>query len=395
MTLRIAVTGLAATYPYGGPFWDYMQYPIGLRKLGHDVLYIEDAELWGYDPITHTFVEHGGRHADWFAKRVEAFAPDLEDRWFFRDATGRTYGREWSEVVRFCREADLFLHLSASCWMREEYYEAGKVVFIDSDPMYTQSSVPGYLEGALGELDLSRIEMLRRHDEFFTFGENVGSPGCKIPTELFDWKPARQPVVLDLFRDAAVPIENRRRALTTVASWEPSKMNLIVEGVAYGGKSLEFERFIELPRRSAMSMELALNGEIPKKRLREHGWKLIEPISVSSDPWVYRDYLASSLAEWSVAKNAYVDSRSGWFSCRTACYLALGVPAIVQDTGFDLPTGEGLFKFSTLDEAADAIEELASDPNRHAKAAREIAAEYFDSGRVLTELIEGALGVGS
>ncbi len=388
--LRIAVTGLAATYPYGGVFWDYMQYPLGLRRLGHDVLYIEDAEQWGYDPISHTFVEHGGRHADWFAKRVEALG--LDDRWFFRDATGREYGRSWEEVAHFCRGADLFLHLSASCWMREEYYEAKRVAFIDTDPMYTQSSVPGYLAGEVDDLDRSRVDMLRRHDSFFTFGENAGASDCRIPTALFDWRPTRQPVVTDLFEDARIPVSERRRVLTTVASWEPSKVELIVDGVSYGGKSVEFERFIELPERSALPLELALSGDIPAGRLRDRGWRLTDPGPASGDPWAYRDHLASSLGEWSVAKNAYVESKSGWFSCRTACYLALGVPAIVQDTGFDIPTGEGLLKFSTLDGAADAIERLAADPPRHAKAARRLAEEYFDSDRVLAKLVEEAMG---
>jgi hypothetical protein len=388
--LRIAVTGLAATYPYGGPFWDYVQYPVGLRRLGHDVLYVEDAELWGYDPVAHTFVEHGGRHADWFARRIEAFDPDMKDRWFFRDATGRTYGRGWEEVARFCRGADLFLHLSASCWMREEYFAARRVAFIDSDPMYTQSSVPGYLAGEVDDLDRARVDMLRRHDAFFTFGENVGAPDCRIPTDLFDLRPTHQPVVRDLFENHRVPVAERRRALTTVASWEPSRTELVVEGVPYGGKSAEFERFADLPGRSDLPMELALNGDIPKKRLREKGWRLVDPVSVSGDPWAYRDYLAGSTGEWSVAKNAYVESRSGWFSCRTACYLALGVPAVVQDTGFPVPAGEGLLKFSTPDEAAGAIESLAAEPERHARAARELAAEYFDSRKVLPALIEAA-----
>lgn len=137
-------------------------------------------------------------------------------------------------------------------------------------------------------------------------------------------------------------------------------------------------------------MEIALSGDAPVERLRERGWRIADPGPVSGDPWAYMDYLASSIGEWSVAKNAYVESRSGWFSCRTACYLALGVPAVVQDTGFGIPTGEGLFKFSTLDEAADAIEEIAKNPERHAKAAASLAAEHFGSDGVLSALIEEA-----
>src|SRR5438552_1510938 len=114
-SLRIAVTGLAATYPFGGVFWDYLQYPLGLRRLGHDVLYIEDTGKWSYDPEGGTFVESGAQNAAFLAKQIAQLEPELSDRWFFRDATGQTYGRSWTQVAEFCRRADLFIHVSASC----------------------------------------------------------------------------------------------------------------------------------------------------------------------------------------------------------------------------------------------------------------------------------------
>ena len=391
--LRIAVTGFAATYPFGGVFWDYAQYVLGLTRLGHDVLYIEDTGKWCYDPVDQTFVERGGRNAACFARHIAALEPDLADRWFFRDATGEVYGRRWEDVVAFCRGADLFLHLSASCWMRDEYFAAERVAFIDSDPMYTQASVPGYLSGSLDDAARSRVDMLRQHDVFFTFAENIGAPDCRVPTELFHWIPTRQPIVMDRFKAEMVPTRNRRRVLTTVASWESTEGGPIVNGVPYGGKNVEFERFMELPARVAVPIELALSGRPPRERLERHGWRLVDPYQVSRDPWVYRDFLARSLGEWSVAKNAYVASRSGWFSCRTACYLALGVPVVVQDTGFGaaIPTGEGVLTFTTLDEAVEAIDRLTGDPERHARAACAIAEEYFDANKVLSELIERAM----
>lgn len=391
--LRIAVTGLAATFPFGGVFWDYVQWALGFARLGHDVLYVEDTGRWCYDPRAGTFVETGERNAAFLAEALKGLDAGLTDRWFYRDGTGATYGRRWADVVEFCRSADLFVHISASCWMREEYFAARRVVFVDTDPMYTQESVLGYLAGTLDDEGRARVDALRRHHVFFTFAENIGAADCLVPMALFRWLPTRQPLVLDRFEPEQVPVEARRRVLTTVGSWEPSERGPVIAGTAYQGKSAEFERFIDLPARSPLPLELAMSGRVPVERLRAHGWRLIDPNPVSTDPWAYRRYLATSLGEWSVAKHAYVASRSGWFSCRSACYLALGVPVIVQDTGFGraIPTGRGVLAFSTVDEAVDAIAQVAADPAEHARAARAIAREHFDADRVLGRLIEQAL----
>jgi hypothetical protein len=391
---RIVVTGLAATYPLGGVFWDYIQYVLGFLSLGHDVLYLEDTGRWCYRPAQKTFVESGAENARLLGQHLQELDPRLADRWFFRDAQGEVFGRPENEVLQFCRDADLFLHISASCWMRDEYFEARRVAFIDSDPMYTQASVPAWLAGQATPEESERIEMLQKHDVFFTFGENVGGEDCLVPQGIFDWKPTRQPIVRDCWTPHAVSLEKRRPMLTTIASWEPSQeAGPVVEGRAYSGKGTEFERFLSLPDRSPLPLELALSGKFPRERLEDQGWHIIDAYSVSHDPWVYRDYLASSFGEWSVAKNAYVASRSGWFSCRSACYLALGVPVIVQDTGFghSIPTGEGILAFESLPEAADAIDQLQRNPQKHRDAALDAVAATFDSDRVLTRLLEEAL----
>ncbi|MGH3518747.1 MAG: glycosyltransferase [Haloechinothrix sp.] len=390
--LRIAVTGLAGTYPFGGVFWDYLQYAVGLRRLGHDVLYLEDTGKWCYDPQVATFTDNGRRNATLLGERIARIDPGL--RWFFRDAAGRCYGCAWQDVVAFCRHADLFLHVSASCWMREEYFAARHVAFVDSDPMYTQASVNGYVEGTIDDLGRSRIDELRRHDVFFTFAENIGAPDCRVPTALFDWMPTRQPIVLDLLAAATVPAERRRAWFTTVGTWDLSGTRPVVDGVHYGGKSAEFRRFLDLPASSPVPLHVAFSGEVPARQLRRKGWVLDDAMTASGEPWAYLDYLAHSLGEWSVAKQAYVASRSGWFSCRSACYLALGVPVVVQDTGFDvaIPSGEGVLTFSTLDQAADAIDRVATKPGLHARAAYQLAAEFFASDRVLRPLLDRALG---
>lgn len=390
--LRIVVTGFAATYPFGGVFWDYIQYLLGFRKLGHDVLYVEDTGRWCYDPVSMTFVEDGTHNAAHLHKQLDALDPDLGDCWFYRDATGETFGRSWEDVVEFCRSADLFLNISASCWMREEYFAADRVAFLDSDPMYTQASIPDYVSGEIDDDARTRVDMLRKHDVFFTFGENIGAPDCLVPNDLFDWIPTRQPIVLDCFEPHVIPVADREPRLTTVASWEPAEEGPTVNGIKYTGKSTEFQRFMELPARSPVPLELAMSGRAPTEELQQHGWRMRDGYEISKDPWVYRDYLANSLGEWSVAKNAYVRSRSGWFSCRTACYLALGVPAVVQQTGFadDIPTDAGVLAFETPDDAARCIQDIAADPTRHAERAQEIARECFDSRKVLSAMLEHA-----
>jgi len=279
--------------------------------------------------------------------------------------------------------------------MREEYFTAARVAFIDSDPMYTQAAIPDYIAGQIVDEDqLKRVEMLRKHDVFFTFAENISNPDCGVPRQLFDWVPTRQPIVIDQFQkpELQVPLSRRRRVLTTVMSWAPHKKGPTLDGVTYTGKSNEFLQFIDLPRNATLPLEIAISGRPPREELLAAGWRLIDGYQVSGDARSYRGYLANSFGEWSVAKDAYVRSRSGWFSCRSACYLALGVPTIVQDTGFGcaLPTGEGIVKFSTVDESLSSIESVAADPERHIRAARDIVYEYFDSTKVLNRLISQA-----
>lgn len=403
-TLRIAVTGLAAAFPLGGVFWDYIQYLLGLHRLGHDVLYIEDTGKWCYDPIAMTYTASGANNAAYLSAQIAKLDPSLRDRWFYRDSAGQSYGAGWARVVDFCRSADLFVLISGSCFMREEYFAASRVIFIDSDPVYTQGSFLAALKDSGDPIDpadhevRARAEMIARTDRFFTFGENIGRPGCLMPKAGLEWIPTRQPIVMDCFQPAIVAPAARRRVLTTVASWEPAEKAPVIEGVTYAGKSAEFERFIDLPSISSIPLEVAISGPAPRERLSAAGWRLADGHSVSADPWSYRDYLAHSFGELSVAKNAYVRSRSGWFSGRSACYMALGVPVIVQDTGFapgSIPAGEGLLTFSNLEEARLAIDALVSAPARHARAAGEIAREYFASDRVLGRLLEQAMATGS
>jgi len=232
---------------------------------------------------------------------------------------------------------------------------------------------------------------MRQHDKFLSFGENIGRSHCLIPTALFSWQPTRQPIVLDCWEKLGPAV---RDVCTTVMSWQPDGGSVTVNGLVYGGKHAEFGKFINLPRRTPQVFELAIGGGLPPvDLLRQHGWHVIDAYTVSPDPWKYREYICTSKAEFSVAKQAYVATRSGWFSCRSACYLAAGKPVVVQDTGFSehLPTGEGLLAFSTEDEALEAIERINRDYQRHAVAASRLAREYFDSQRVLQAFLQTVL----
>ncbi|MCA9266258.1 MAG: hypothetical protein KDA60_20500 [Planctomycetales bacterium] len=387
-SLHIVVSGLAGTYPLGGMFWHYVQFVQGLRRLGHEVLYVEDTGRWCYSPYNMTFVESARENATIIDRQLRRLDPELGMCWHYRDAADVVHGRSWDDVCHFCQSADLFINISASALLRDEYLACQRLVFVDTDPLYTQASIPDYVAGVIEPSLRLGVESLLRHDVFFTYGENVGREDCLVPRDLIAWHPIRQPLLLDAYRAHGIPCEARRRRLTTVGSWGPAESHTKVRGALYYGKSVEFSRFLELPVRSTLPLEVAWSGQAPIETMETHGWHIRDGHEVSRDPWDYWDYLARSWAEWSVAKQGYVASRCGWLSDRSASYLALGVPAIVQDTGASTPTDRGLIAFGTLDEAVSAIDRVATRPRLHSQAALEIAREYFGSDKVLSQMLE-------
>jgi len=387
----VIVSGLAATYPLGGVAWDYLQYLHGFSNLGHDVYYLEDTGGWAYDPFNVTFVEDMTYHIGYLSDYLARLKPGLEKRFCVRDPADAHYGLSREQLADVVKRADVFINVSTTCQMREEYLKIPVKILIDSDPLYTQSDIPRYLAGEADAGAVKNIDNMRLHNRFFSFGENFGKPGCLVPRGLFDWQPTRQPVVLACWEGAPAPV---RQAFTTVLSWQPKEQGPLVNGVRYGGKNLEFEKFLDLPSKTQAVLELALGGgRPPRELLEEKGWKLRDGFAMSQTPWKYRDYIWESLAEFSPAKNAYVASKSGWFSCRSACYLASGRPVVVQDTGFSdfLPTGEGILAFTDEGEALSAIEAVRADWERHALAAKRLAKEIFDADTVLNKLLADAL----
>lgn len=385
--MRVVVTGLIATYPLGGVMWDYLAFVRGFERLGADVLYLEDTGQWLYDVRQATFTPDATHNLALLDDVFGRHAPSAS--WSVRAPDGAYHGVPRDAVRRFCAQADLLLNVSGCCWLREEYRGAGRKVYLDTDPGYSHAKLAAVQRGVASEDERYSVDLIRAHDLFFTFAENMGAGDCLLPTVGLTWHTTRQPIVL---ADWPMRLRNEAPAYTTVMSWKTDVQPPTLDGVPYGGKESEFRRFIELPSRTPVALEVAVAGAAPRAELVSHGWRVVEAAERSMTMESYRDYLASSRGEWSIAKNAYVATRSGWFSCRSACYLALGKPVVVQDTGFRgiYPTGVGLFAFSTLEEAVDALASIEAAYARQCEAARALAEREFDSDRVLTALCSAA-----
>lgn len=380
--LRIVVTGLLAQYPLGGAAWDYLQYPVGLHRMGHDVYYVENTGLWPFNPHeggVSAGCDDNVRHLSTLMRRF-----GLGDRWAYCFAwQDQWFGMSDRRRAEVLATADVFINVSG-VWrdpvlLREQ--TGARMVFIDSDPVFTQIKL------ARGQVDFRRS--VDAHDVHFSFGE---AHSDRVPATGHSWLPTRQPVLLDEWRvDTAV-----HDRFTTVMNWTSYKP-VELDGVTYGQKDIEFRRFLDLPFAvDPIRLEIAMgpgrNRRAPLGLLRRRGWTVVDPGEVCPDIDAYRRYVASSRGEWSVAKHGYVAGAPGWFSGRSACYLASGRPVVVEDTGLAsvVPTGEGVLTFCSPDEAADRLHAVDGDIGRHARAARDIATEYFDSDRVLDDLLRTA-----
>jgi hypothetical protein len=307
----------------------------------------------------------------------------LEDSWTLLLPGGDTLGLSRREVERRLDSSSLLLNVMGYLEDEDLLARPGLNAFLDIDPGFPQMW-----------RELGLHDAFRGHDRFVTVGLRLGEPECLVPDCGLDWIPTLPPVVLDQW-----PVVEGGRAHTSVASWRGAFGPVVYRERTFGLRVHEFRKFFALPGRTGAEFELALeidpadSGDI--EELRRHGWALVSPAAVAADPIAYRDYVGASAAELMVAKNMYVDTAGGWFSDRSACYLASGKPVLAQETGFssELPTGEGLIAFSDLEEAAAGVEEIAADHPRHAAAARELAEQHFDARRVLGRLL-GKLGVG-
>jgi hypothetical protein len=390
--LRIIVTGLVGLYPVGGVAWDYLQYVVGLARLGHDVYYHEDTWSWPYHPREATYTAQGAYSAQYIAQFFARYAPELRERWHYLHLHETSFGMPRAAFDAVARSADLFLNVSGACMIPEQLSPRCVKVFVDTDPGYNQIVLSERF--AWSENVERWCTSVSAHDRHFTYAENIDGHDCRIPKLGFAWKTTRMPMVRPLWGSVADSPPATTAPWTTVMTWNAFKGRLRYEGVEYTSKESEFDKIMGLPALVGVRLKVAVGGtHAPLERLARAGWDVVDAPSVSITPADYQAFIAASRGELSPAKHVYVAMRSGWFSCRSACYLSVGRPVIVQDTGFAaaLPVGEGIVPFSTLAEAIDALQEVEANYARHAQAARGIGREYFEADRVLTRLIEEAL----
>ena len=363
---RIVVCGAVAQKPaQPGHTWQFLQYLLGFRRLGYEVLLVD--RLASAEP---NLVEH-----------VRTTLGRFDLAWTIAHDDGVHSGLPRRDTLAWVRSADLVLNVMGFCSDEELLAAARHRVFLDTDPGF------GQMWHELGLADL-----FAGHDAYVTIGERIGTPDCSIPTCGLRWRTTRQPVVLDEWPVAPPPPEPF--AFGAIATWRGAYAPIEYRGRRYGLRAHEFRRFAELPHLTGHRFELALDidpaDNTDRTLLESSGFRLADPNVVTGTLDSYRQYVRRSWAELMVAKEMYVASHSGWFSERSACYLASGRPVLAQETGLDklLPTGEGLVTFTDLDDAAAGVEAIAGDWRRHARAARDLAEAYFDSDLVLARLLE-------
>lgn len=384
----IVVLGMMGRTPFAGVAWQVLHYLEGFRRLGYDVYYVEDTGDWPYDPERNSITDDCTYTTNYIARHLAWLG--LPGRWAYRAAAqnNRVFGVSEAELDRLWERATALVNLTGATLLREEHRRVPVRIFLETDPVLPQ------IEVAQGRR--FTIDLLSAHTHLFSYGENFGAPDCRVPLGRFRYFPTRQPIILDWWPPADdTPRPAGPLRFTTVASWEQSGKDIEWDGEAYlWSKHHEFLKFVDLPRRTGQVLELALArcdaGAL--RLLRAHGWRVTDALSLSRDSFPYRDYIRGSDGEFTVAKDQNIRLRSGWFSDRSACYLAAGKPVITQDTAFGnvLPTGRGLFAFRTTDDVLAALEAIAGDYAGHSRAARDLAAGYFAADKVLGDLLRHA-----
>jgi hypothetical protein len=382
---KVIVFGILFWYPLAGVTWQFLHYLLALRRLGYDVYYVEDSGRYVYDPGLNDMSPDA-------TPNIRAIAPILdrhgfESRWAFRGVYpgGKCYGMTEEQILRLYREADAFLNVTGAQEIRDEHLTVPRRIYVESDPVASQIKI--------AQNDPATLTILDAHDAHFSYGENFYHDDCRVPLSRYKWLPTRQPVALDLWDNPHLP--DRSAAYNTITTWENRGKDIEWDGQTYRwSKHHEFIKIIDLPKRrpnAAFELAAGVDADV-KKLLSDNGWRNVDSVAISRDVERYRDYIQQSRGEFTVAKDQNIRLRSGWFSDRSACYLAAGRPVINQDTAFArvLPTGKGLHSFRTMDDILAAVDAIESDYEGNCRAAREIAAEYFDAEKVVGSLMKRA-----
>ena len=378
--LRIVIAGFAIGFPLGGQLWMMLHFAEGLARLGHEVVFLEDTSDWAYpfDPFLgyNTSDSAPGRAI------VDAMFREhgLQGRWaYVSQIEDRVFGMDRAELDRHLAEADFFLNISGVIPLKEEYLQAPVRAVIDTDPVFTQVKVAN---------EAWSREYYKAHDVCFTYGMNLPAGKTGVPLSDIDWKPLLPPVVLDDWPRGQGP----GALYTTIGTWDAADRAVDVGGRRLSWKkNVKYEAIRDLPSKlPGVPLGMAMSGmKENADRFRAAGWNVRDALVLSRDPEAYRDYIRNSRGEFTIAKDQNVVLKSGWFSDRTASFLAAGRPAVVEDTGFGefLPVGQGLFPFEGAGAAGEALARIEADPVRAGNAARAIAEEFFDSDKVLAGLL--------
>ena len=375
---RVVVGSYAVRFPVGGYLSWVLQWLVGFQRLGHEVFFVEKSG-WPdacYNPSTD---EMGDDCVYGIRALAATLAPfGLDQSWCFVDATGQYHGMERARIEQVFESADLFVDMGTHGNWLPEAERTGVRILIDGDPGYTQMRAI---------IEEEEEEDLGDYDHYYSVGRNVGTERSTVPTMGKPWRPVFDPVVMDLFECAPA---DPRAAFSTVMAWQ-SYRTLDFGGRIYGQKDLEFRRFFDLPSRTRVPLAVAVSGHrVPTDEMAKAGWTVENPLARTESVRTFHDYISASRGEFTVCKNIYVDTNSGFFSDRSAAYLTSARPVVMQDTGLDghLPSGDGFFAVRTVEDAAAALDEIDASYERHAVAARELARDILDARKVLGILLK-------
>ncbi len=380
---RVVVLGLMGQYPLGGMAWQVLHHLLGLRRLGCESFYVENSGAPPYSPRRLSIVESASENIRFLRNTFRRF--NLSEAWAYYDClTNRWFGMKESAVRELLEHADVIVNLCGATLPVPDQRRKGCLMYIDTDP--------GFEQVQLSQGNRASRAYIEAHDLHFTYGWNVGEAISRIPSGGIAWRKTHPPVLADLW-DA--PPGRANATWRTIATYRNKGKDLAIDGENYlWSKHPNFDQVVDLPARTGERLEAAIANmdESVRERFVSYGWRLIDPYTVSMSAGSYRRFVLGAKGEFSVEKDCYVRLNSGWFSDRTVCFLAAGRPCMVQDTGFGarVPCGLGLLAWRTVEEAADAHNRVVREYERHARAARAIALEFFEARVLLPPLLDAA-----